>query len=319
MKVGISNYTPMEDNNWANSIGIQGEPDPHHNASFIKANADYFDSVGTRIVMGRGIRVQDASTAPPVAVINQAFVKQFFKDKNPIGRRIGSPDSPGDFEVVGVVEDTAYTDVRWKDHSMFFVPIMQRYASDKDPIENDMSLYAGAMVIETSRPMSDMEAIARRTLAAINPNLTVVKFQTFDDQIADRFTQERMVSRLMALFGGLALLLATIGLYGVTAYSVVRRTPEIGVRMALGAERLSVIAMIMRGVVVQAALGLAIGVPVALLMVRFVKSQLYEITNADSHVMMGAIATLSLAACLAGIIPARRAASIDPVEALRSE
>ena len=319
LKVGISNYTPMEDNNWSNGIGIQGEPDPHHNASFIKANADYFDSVGTRIVMGRGIRVQDDSTAPPVTVVNQAFVKQFFKDKNPIGRRIGYPHSPGDFEVVGVVEDTAYTDVKWKNHSMFFVPIMQRYAGDKGPIENDMSLYAGAMVIETSHPMSDMEAIARRTLAAINPNLTVVKFQTFDDQIADRFTQERMVTRLMALFGGLALLLATIGLYGVTAYSVVRRTPEIGLRMALGAERLSVIVMIMRGAALQAALGLAIGLPVALLLVRFVESQLYEITSPDSYVMIGAIVSLSLAACLAGIIPARRAASIDPVQALRSE
>ena len=103
--------------------------------------------------------------------------------------------------------------------------------------------------METARPMSDMETIAQKTLAGINPNLTVVKFQTFDEQIADRFTEERMISRLTTLFGGLALLLATIGLYGVTAYSVVRRTPEIGVRMALGAERMGVIAMIMRGAV----------------------------------------------------------------------
>jgi ABC-type antimicrobial peptide transport system permease subunit len=167
--------------------------------------------------------------------------------------------------------------------------------------------------------MSEMEAIARKTLAGINPNLTVVKFQTFDDQIAERFTEERMVSRLMTLFGGLALLLATIGLYGVTAYSVVRRTSEIGVRMALGADRLGVIAMIMRGAVLQTVLGLAIGVPVALLSVRFVKAQLYEITGADAHVMAGAIVTLALAACVAGIIPARRAASIDPVKALRTE
>jgi ABC-type antimicrobial peptide transport system permease subunit len=269
--------------------------------------------------MGRGIGVQDSSTAPAVAVVNQTFVKHFFNDKNPIGQRIGPPDSPGDFQVVGVVEDTAYTDVRWKNHSMYFVPILQRNPSDKDPIEKDLSLYAGTMVIETARPMSEMETIARKTLAAINPNLTVVKFQTFDEQIADRFTQERMVSRLMTLFGGLALLLATIGLYGVTAYSVVRRTPEIGVRMALGAERLRVIAMIMRGAVVQTVLGLAIGVPVALLSVRFVKAQLYEISSADAHVMAGAIVTLAVAACVAGIIPARRAASIDPVKALRTE
>jgi macrolide transport system ATP-binding/permease protein len=319
LKVGISNYTPMEDNNWSNGIGVEGDPNIHGSASFIKANAEYLDSVGTRLVMGRGIGVQDTSSAPAVTVVNQSFVKEFFKDKNPIGRRVGSGSSPADFEIVGVVEDTAYTDVRWKDHSMFFVPIMQRYASDKDPIEKDMSLYAGAIVVETVRPMSDMEVIARKTLAGINQNLTVVKFQTFDEQIADRFTEERMISRLTTLFGGLALLLAAIGLYGVTAYAVVRRTPEIGIRMALGAERSGVIAMIMRGAMVQTLLGLAIGVPVAMLCVRFVKTQLYEITSADHTVMTGAIVTLAVAACIAGIIPARRAASIDPVQALRVE
>jgi predicted permease len=319
MKVGISNYTPMEDNNWSNGIGVQGHPETHGGASFIKANGEYLDSVGTRVVMGRGIGVQDTSAAPAVTVVNQSFVKEFFKKDNPIGQHIGSPQSPGDFEVVGVVEDTAYTDVRWKDHSMFFVPIMQRYASDKDPIEKDMSLYAGAIVLQTARPMSDMEAIARKTLGAINPNLTVVKFQTFDEQIADRFTEERMIARLTSLFGGLALLLATIGLYGVTSYTVARRTSEIGIRMALGAERSRVVAMVMRGAVVQTVLGLVIGIPVALFCVRFVKTQLYEITSANSSVMTMAILTLAVAACVAGIIPARRAASIDPAQALRNE
>jgi predicted permease len=319
LKVGISNYTPMEDNNWSNGVRVQGEPDLHDSASFIKANAEYFDSVGTRVVMGRGIGVQDTSAAPPVAVVNEAFVKRFLKDKNPIGRRIGSGNSPGDFEIVGVVEDTTYTDVRWKNHSMYFVPIMQRFASDKDPIETDTSLYAGAMVIETARPMIDMEAIARRTLAAINPNLTVVKFQTFDEQIADRFTEERMIARLTSLFGGLALLLATIGLYGVTSYTVAQRTSEIGIRMALGAERKGVIAMVMRGAVIQTVLGLAIGIPAALFCVRFVKAQLYEITSANSSVMTVAILTLAAAACVSGIIPARRAASINPAQALRNE
>jgi predicted permease len=319
LKVGISNYTPMEDNNWGNGIGVQGDPETHGMASFIKANGDYFDSVGTHVLMGRGIGLQDTSTAPAVTVVNQAFVKEFFKGKNPIGRRIGYPDSPGNYEVVGVVEDTVYTDVRWKNHSMYFAPIMQRDASDKDPIEKDTSLYAGAMVIETARPMSDMETIARKTLGGINPNLTVVKFQTFDEQIADRFTEERMIARLTTLFGALALLLATIGLYGVTAYTVVRRTPEIGIRMALGAARGGVIAMIMRGAVIQAGLGLAIGIPVALLSVRFVKTQLYEITSADSSVMTVAILTLAVAASIAAVIPARRAASIDPVQALRTE
>ena len=161
--------------------------------------------------------------------------------------------------------------------------------------------------------------MARRTLASINPNLTVVKFQTFDEQIADRFTEERMIARLTMLFGALALLLATIGLYGVTAYTVARRTSEIGIRMALGAER----ARRDRDGDARGdhsdALGLAIGIPVALLCVRFVKAQLYEITNADAKVMLGAIVALAAAACVAGIIPARRAASIDPVQALRME
>jgi macrolide transport system ATP-binding/permease protein len=202
---------------------------------------------------------------------------------------------------------------------MYFIPLMQRPASDKDPMEKDMSLYAGAIVLQTARPVSDMESLARRTLTGINPNLTVVKFQTFDQQVADRFNDDRMVARLTMLFGALALMLAAIGLYGVTAYTVALRTSEIGIRMALGAKRGSVVTMVMRGAVIQAGIGLAIGVPVALMCVRFVKAQLYEITNADATVMAGAILTLAAAACVAGLIPARRAASIDPMRALRTE
>jgi ABC-type antimicrobial peptide transport system permease subunit len=196
---------------------------------------------------------------------------------------------------------------------------MQRYASDKGPIEKDMSLYAGTLVIETAQPMSDMGKIAQRTLAGINPNLTVAKFETFNEQIAGRFVEERMIARLTMLFGALALLLASLGLYGVTAYAVEQRTPEIGIRMALGAERGGVVAMVMRGALIQTALGLAIGVPVALLCVRFIKSKLYEISGANAQVMTAAIVTLVVATCVAGVIPARRAASIDPARALRAE
>jgi ABC-type antimicrobial peptide transport system permease subunit len=271
--------------------------------------------------MGRGIETRDTATAPTVAVVNQTFVKTLFKPgENPIGRHFGGgPKSTGDFEIVGVVEDTPYTDARKKDHLMYFMPLMQRPASDKSPIEQDDSLYAGAIVLETASPMSNMESLARTTLASINANLSVVKFQTFDAQIADRFTDERMIARLTMLFGGLALVLAAVGLYGVTSYTVARRTPEIGIRMALGAERGGVVAMVMRGAMMQTLLGLAIGIPVALVCVRFVKAQLYEITSADASVMTGAILTLAFAACIAGLIPARRAASIDPMQALRTE
>jgi macrolide transport system ATP-binding/permease protein len=321
VKVGISLYTAMEDNNWGNDIQVQGQPNLNVVASFVKANAEYFDSVGTRVVMGRGIGMQDGSSASPVAVVNQAFVKKLFDGRNPIGAHFGSPgDGPhADYEIVGVVEDTVYEGVQSKGNPMYFVPMMQRPFGTKEPIEQDESLYAGAIVVETARPMNQMENLAARTLAAINPNLTVVKFQTFDAQIADRFSEDRMIARLTMLFGGLALLLATIGLYGVTAFTVVRRTSEIGIRMALGAERGSVVAMVLRGAMAQAAIGLAIGIPIALLCVRIVKSQLYQIGGADPTVMGGAVVTLTVAACVAGLIPARRAASTDPVQALRTE
>jgi ABC-type antimicrobial peptide transport system permease subunit len=202
---------------------------------------------------------------------------------------------------------------------MYFASLVQRPASDKEPIEKDESLYAGAIVLQTERPMSNMESLARQTLATINPNLTVVKFQTFDQQIADRFTEERMIAQLMLLFGALALLLASLGLYGVTAYTVARRTSEIGIRMALGADRSSVVGMVMRGAMVQTAIGLAVGVPVAFLCVRYVKAQLYEATGMDVGVLAIAILTLTIAAAAAGLIPARRAASTNPMQALRTE
>ena len=138
-------------------------------------------------------------------------------------------------------------------------------------------------------------------------------------QIQGQFNQERLIARLTLMFGVLALVLASVGLYGVTAYSVARRTPEIGVRMALGANRGSVVTMVLREAMMQAAIGLAIGIPVAWLCARFVQSQLYNVGGHDAGVLAGAVAVLAIAACTAGLIPAQRAASTDPVKALRSE
>ena len=322
-KVGICNYTPMEENNWSNGVQVQGQPFTGRGASFIKANAEYFDSVGTHVVKGRGIRMADASGAPTMAVVNETFVKDFFPNgENPIGRHFGSPDPPdanGDYEIVGVVEDTVYTSVRWKDHRMYFVPITQRPRSDKNPIERDLSMYAGALVLQTQWPVNNMEELTRKALAEINPNLAVVKFQTFEHQIADRSNHDRMVAQLTALFAGLALLLATIGLYGVTAYTVARRTSEIGIRMALGAKPGGVIAMVIRGAISQTMIGLAIGIPAALLGARFVESQLYEVKRLDVSVLVASALTLAVASSLAGLIPAQRAASTDPAQTLRAE
>jgi macrolide transport system ATP-binding/permease protein len=327
LKVGLATYTPMEANNWGSGVKIQGEPDLNKGASWVKGTPEYFDSVGTHVVMGRTFKPQDTLNGSPVAVVNQEFVKQFFGNRNPIGHRFGfsgpsQAGKDGAHEIVGVVEDTTYTSVYWKNHAMYFLPLTQRagIANDTtDPLDKDQSMYAGAIVVETARPIDGLEKIAGDTLGNINPNLTIVKFQTFQQQIDDRFVEERLIARLTSLFGLLALLLAAIGLYGVTAYTVVRRTPEIGIRMALGAARIQVIGMVMRGAMLQAVAGLAIGIPVAIFCVRYVKSQLYEITSVNVPVMTVAVGVLVITAAIAGLIPARRAASIDPVRALRIE
>lgn len=320
-KVGIATYTPMEDNNDSWSVRVEGKPDLNVSASGIRVSPEYFDSVGTHVLMGRGIGIQDTATSPTVAVVNETFVKKWFRSgENPVGHYFGGGEKDmHDYQIVGVVEDTIYTDVRWKDHLMAFFPLLQRPVSDERPIEDDELMYVGAFVLQTTHPMPDMETLTRRTLSQINPNLAVVKFQTFNQQIADQFTDDRMLARLTMLFGVLALLLATLGLYGVSAYTVARRTSEIGIRMALGAERSKVTAMIMRGAAIQAALGLAIGLPIAWLSVRFVKAQLYEVKGIDAAVLLASVLTLALAASMAAFIPARRAASIDPAKALRTE
>jgi macrolide transport system ATP-binding/permease protein len=319
-KVGIASYTPMEDNNNGDDVQIEGRPELELQSTMLRVGPEYFDSVGTRVLTGRGIGIQDTENSPTVAVANETFVKKFFRPgENPIGHHFGNGKNTHDFEIVGVVADTVYQDVRWKDHLMFFNPLLQRPASDKGPIEEDEGMYIGAFVVKTSHPIPQMESLTRQTLSQINPNLAVVKFQTFDQQIADQFTQDRMLARLTMLFGVLALLLAMIGLYGVNAYSVARRTSEIGIRMALGAERGKVALMVVRGALLQAVIGLLIGIPIAFLCVRFVKSQLYEVTGLSAALLVTAVLTLVVSSSIAGFIPARRAASIEPAVALRNE
>jgi macrolide transport system ATP-binding/permease protein len=319
--VAWATYTPMEDDNWDSGFKTEGRPNDIFDASTVHVSPEYFDSVGTRVLLGRAFTPQDSPSSPTVVVVNRTLVKdEFPAGTNPIGKHVGLFNgSPLEFEIVGVVDDTTYTAVQWKDHRMVFSPILQRPPSDKGPIDTDTSLYAGAIVVQTAHPMPEMESIARQTLASINPNLAIVKFQTFRQQIADRFTEERMIARLTQLFGALALLLASIGLYGVTAYTVARQTSEIGIRMALGARRLLVVAMVLRGAMIQIVAGLAIGIPASYFCVRYVESQLYEVKGVNPVILAVAIATLVLAAAVAGVIPAQRAASIDPAEVLRME
>ncbi|MGA7524070.1 MAG: ABC transporter permease [Acidobacteriaceae bacterium] len=319
--VGISTFTPMELWNDSWTVQIQGHPDLHANASDVKINPDYFASVGTRLLFGRGISPQDTPASTTVAVVNQAFVRKFFKPgEDPIGDHFGTgPRHAGDYEIVGVVENTVYTTVQHKDHPMYFLSLLQRPVTDKGPIDEDYDLYARTIVLETDHPITNLESLTRQTLASINPNLAVVKFESFDRQIADQFGDDRTIAELTTFFGALALLLAMTGLYGVTAYSVSRRTNEIGIRMALGAERLHVLAIVVRGAFKQMLFGIAIGLICAVLCVRFVEAILYQVKGVNLTVVLAAILPLMLGTCIAALVPARRAASIDPMRALRVE
>jgi macrolide transport system ATP-binding/permease protein len=324
-RVGLTIYTPLEGDSWSFYVYVQGQPAPDPGqevtATFDRASPDYFKAVGQRVVRGRSFAPSDTGTSEGVAVVNQAFVKKLFKNgEDPIGQHLGAftTKSSGDYKIVGVVEDTKYENPRDAARPMYFTPMLQQSRSIP-PKYLDSSLYAGALVLQMKAPTPGLEVQARKTMAGIDPNLTVDDYRTFAHQIDGNFNAERMVSRLTLLFGLLALVLASVGLYGVTSYMVVRRTAEIGIRMALGAGRGGVIGMVMRGAILQAGIGLAIGVPAALLCARFLESQLYNVSVQDAWVMAGAVVALAISACVAGLIPARRAASTEPMRALRSE
>lgn len=329
-RVGLALYTPLEGNNWGEGVRIAGQPEPgpreNNGASWDRVSPDYFRVIGQRVVRGRGITEQDTATSRGVTVVNEAFVRKFFKHgEDPIGQHFGvnGPKGTNDFEIVGVASDVRYNNVREPIRAMYMRPLLQVAASGvSDPkmlVFERRSLYINSAMLEMRGPVEGMEARVRGALASINPNLTVVNFETFEEQIGQQFVQERMIARLCLLFGVLALALAAIGLYGVTAYTVARRTSEIGIRMALGAERGSVVRMVLRDALLQTLVGLAVGIPVALLCGRYVKTQLYGVSGHDLGVMAQATVALALAALVAGLIPAVRAAGTDPVKALRSE
>jgi macrolide transport system ATP-binding/permease protein len=322
--VALSLYTPLEGNNWGEGVVIQGRPEPNVNddigASWVRVGPDFFQIIGQNVLRGRGITAQDTATSRGVAVVNEAFVKKFFpKGEEPIGAHFGTDGmkTTNDFEIVGVVNDVKYNNPRKPVRAMYFRPLLQISAAS--PKSDIGSLYASAIMLQTKGLVEGLESQVRQTLASIDPNLTVVKYRTFEAQIGSQFDQERLLARLTLMFGFLALALASIGLYGVTAYTVARRTSEIGIRMALGAGRGTVISMVLRQAMLQAAIGLALGVPLAVLSVRFIKTQLYGIAGFDAAALAVAIVILSVSACIAGLIPARRAALTDPVKALRTE
>jgi predicted permease len=326
--VGLALYSTLEGNNWGEGVSVEGRPEPapgeHNGSSWDRVSPHFFETIGQAVVRGRGFTDQDTATSRMVSVVNKAFIKKFFPNEDPIGRHFGTngPGSTTNYEIVGIVADAKYNNPHEPVRPMFFRPMTQlnTLLKDRSAITGEArSMFPNSITLRFAGDASTLEPLVRRTLANINPDLTIIDFHSLDYQVSGNFNQERLISRLTSLFGLLALLLASVGLYGITAYSVARRTSEIGLRMALGANRGNVVAMVMRGASWQVGLGLALGIPAALLGGHLMATQLYGVKTYDPLTLAGAVALLAAFAAVAGFIPARRAASIEPMHALRTE
>jgi len=327
--VAGATYAPMSGDSWNDGIRIQGKPEPHSgqdwDATWTHVTPGFFQTLGNQIVMGRAIDERDTENSPMVAVVNEAFAEKFLKGENPIGKRFG-PDEmihAGDYEIVGVARDMRYLNYGFKDadRAMYFLAMAQHTPYTKPAeIESEKEAhYMENLVLWLPGKPEGLDNQVRKALQDINPNLVLLDLASYREVLARDFDQQDMIAKLTLIFGALALGLAAIGLYGVTAYGVEQRTGEIGIRMALGAGRESVLAMVMRGALWQAAIGLAIGIPAAVAAGWGLADQLYSVKPYDPAILALAAAVLGIAALAAAAIPARRAASIEPMQALRTE
>jgi predicted permease len=325
---GVALYNPLTDN-WGELILVQGQPPPrpgeNAGASWDRVSANYLQHLGATLLRGRLFTTADNETSDLVAVVNEAFAKRFFKDEDPIGRRFGldMPENAGTFRIVGVVRDMRFAGFGFRRpmRPTFFVPMAQT-VDYPQPLMKRIELqshFAGGLMLVTDAAPGALEPVLTRALAEIDPNLTISSVRTLEQQVALTFDEERAVASLAGLFGVVALVLAAIGLYGVTAYSVAQRTNEIGVRMALGASRGRVVDLVLRSAFARVAAGLLLGLPLSVGAGRLLSAQLYGVTFWDPFALT--VAAVSLAACafVAAIIPAGRAAALSPMRALRTE
>jgi predicted permease len=326
--VSLVRYIPLGGNMWGSCVIPQGGPAPGPNSKCFsiwdRASTHFLDSIGVPILRGRNFSAQDTATSQQVAIVNQAFANHFFPNQDPIGKHFGVDKAQysGAFEIVGVFADFKMTDPRRDIRPLFFRPLSQQFSGfkeqDADAGEKS-SMFVSFIIVDFAQTPSDVEALARQTLASIDPNLTVIRFSPYDAEIAGNFNQDRLLARLTSLFGILALILASVGLYGVMSYFVVQRTSEIGIRMALGAARSRVVALVLRSALWQILIGLAFGIPAALFTGHLMTGLLFKVSGYAPLAFLGAILLLALCAAVACFIPARRAASIDPIRALRTE
>jgi predicted permease len=310
---GLATVAILTGDEWDNSVTIEGyqkkpseDIDPHYNA----VTPGYVDAMGMHVTAGRDFTVKDTPNSPHVAMVNETFARRYFSNGLAVGHRIGlgsDPSTPTDIEIVGVVNDTRYESLRDE------IPPMVIMCAAQRPL-NTMTVY-----VRTARDPEGAFQAVRSAIHQLDANLPLTNMKTLDRTLADSLVTERMIATLSAAFGALATMLAVIGLYGVMAYMVARRSREIGIRMALGAKTGSVVWMVMREVLVLVGAGVVFGLPAAYGLTRAVQAQLYGVAPTDAVSIALATGLLASVALLAGYIPARRAASYDPVRVLRAE
>ena len=326
---GLALYNPLTDN-WGELVLVSGHPAPkpgeQAGASWDRVSANYLQDLGVKLVRGRHFTAADNEDSELVAVVNEAFVRRFFKtDEEPLDQHFGLdlPENVNTFRIVGIVRDAKFAGFALDRPArpMFYVPLAQT-VDYQNPLMRRLEVashFVRGILLVTDLPAATLEPALKQTLAAADPNLTVTSVRTLQQQIDRAFDQQRAVASLAGLFGLVALVLAAIGLYGVTAYLVAQRTNEIGIRMALGAGRGNVMGMVLQGAFRRVLFGLALGLPLAVGAGYLLSAQLYGVQYWDPLALAAGAFALALCAFVAAIIPARRAAAISPILALRAE
>lgn len=309
--VALTDNTMLADNVSLATVTIEGyqrKEDEDMNPDFAHVSPGFFHSMGIRLIAGREFNDADRSGTQKVAIVNDAFAKRFFPRSSPVGHRIGIGRDKPETTIVGVVGSYRHRNMRDSERFMYYMPYLQH---DQRPGAYTFYVRAAGS--------ADVGSAIRRETRRIAPGLPVFDMKTMEMQVDEVLSVDRAVSTMSAFFGMLATVLASIGLYGVMAYTVTRRTREIGIRVALGAERSSVLWLVLREVAVMAAIGIALGLPVALVLSRLLESQLYGIRAADPLAYGASIAIMLITAALAGFLPANRASRVNPIQALRYE
>ena len=327
---GLALYNPLT-NNWGELILVAGHPPPgklheESGASWDRVSANYLQNFGIPILFGRAFTTADNETTAPVAIVNESFVKRFFKPgEDPLEQHFGLdyPENVNNFRIIGVVRDAKFAGFALDKPArpMFFVPLAQNVDYPQELMKKIElgSHYIGGIMLTTNLRPAELEPLFTQKLAELDPNFTFNSVRTMQQQVELSFDQERAVASLAGLFGMIALLLAAIGLYGVTAYAVAQKTNEIGIRMALGADRANVIRLVLAGAFTRVFVGLLLGLPLAIGAGKLLSAQLYGVSWWDPPALTVATAALTLCSFLAAMIPANRAASISPMTALRIE